>query len=356
MTPSRSLFAGLVLATLSASALASNFSVSGGGGPIPDGLGNPGTWNGAYLGPSFASTVSVTDEVTSITAVKLNGFQHSWRGDLHITLKSPAGNAYSVVTRPGFDNTPGNFGDSGNYNVGDYTFVVTGGASVAQGSASISPGSYNQFFNTGAGQWTGPGITNTPLGSISGPAGTWTLEIRDWAGGDVGTLAGWTLQGTSPDSIVLYCDMADPNVTQPCQGDPGLPGHGCASSINSKGARLVGTGVPADDTVVLTQTGLVLEPLTIYLQGDANIPQGVQFGDGVRCVGGNLLRLYLKNAVGGTVSAPGVGEPSIKTQSAALGDTIPAGATRYYQVYFRDVASVSGLNFNVGNAVQITWP
>jgi hypothetical protein len=356
MTLIRSALAALALVTLSASSIASNFSASGAGGSIPDGLGNPGSWNGTYLGSSFSSTVTVASPVSSITAVKLDGLQHSWRGDLHITLKSPSGAAFSVVTRPGFDNTPGNFGDSGNYLVGNYTFAVAGGGAVNQGTASINPGTYNQYFNTGAGQWTGPGITNTPLGSISGPAGTWTLEVRDWAGGDVGALTGWTLEGTSPDSILLYCDMSDPNLTQRCQGEPGIPGHGCASSINSKGARLVATGAPLDDSVVLTQSGLVLTPLTIFLQGDANLPAGVQFGDGIRCVGGNLLRLYTKNAVDGVVSAPGVGELSLKQQSAALGDTIPAGATRYYQVYFRDVASVSGLNFNVGNAVQITWP
>jgi hypothetical protein len=356
MKPFRSALAALALACLGAGALASNFSVSGPGGSIPDGLGNPGTWNGTYLGPSFSSGVTVTSAVSSITAVKLNGFQHTWRGDLHILLKSPSGAAFSLVTRPGFNNTPGNFGDSGNYLVGNYTFVVAGGGSVAQDTASIGPGSYNQYFNTGAGQWTGPGITNTPLGSISGPAGTWTLEIRDWAGGDIGALTGWTLEGTGVDSILLYCDVNDPNVTQPCQGAPGAAGHGCASSINSDGARLVGTGLPATDSVVLTQSGLVLAPLTIFLQGDANLAAGVQFGDGVRCAGGNLLRLYTKNAVNGVVSAPEAGDPSIKTQSATLGDTIPAGATRYYQVYFRDPGSVSGLNFNVGNAARITWP
>ena len=62
----------------------------------------------------------------------------------------------------------------------------------------------------------------------------------------------------------------------------------------------------------------------------------VVFGDGLRCIGGNLKRLYVKNAVGGTARAPGPATLRSRAQSAALGDPIARGPTREYQVYYRD--------------------
>ena len=352
---STALTTAVVGLTLTTSALAANFSASGPGGSIPDAVGAVGTWNVNYTGSPFLSTVSVANPVTSITAVKLDGFQHTWRGDLHIILRDPANVAHNVVVRPG--STGASVGDSGNYNLGNYVFVQSGGGTVLQGATNINGGTYNQFFNTGTGQWTN-GIANTPLNSITGPAGVWTLEIRDWANLDLGSLTGWTLEGTDSGGglITSYCGAGDPNLTQACAGASGAPGNGCANSANPNGASLTASGDPTTDTVVFTQSGELATSLSIVLQGDANIATGVAFGDGVRCAAGNLRRLYTKNAVGGVVTAPQGGDPSVKTASANLGDVIPPGGIRYYQIYYRDPASVSGLNFNVGNALQITWP
>ena len=91
------------------------------------------------------------------------------------------------------------------------------------------------------------------------------------------------------------------------------------------------------------------------LQGDAVIAP-VNFGDGLRCAGGNLKRLYVKSASGGVVNAPQAGDPLISARSATLGDTIPLGATRIYQVYYRDpnLGFCAG-GFNVTNAMLIAW-
>ena len=96
--------------------------------------------------------------------------------------------------------------------------------------------------------------------------------------------------------------------------------------------------------------------------GVGALPDAASFGDGVRCVGGNLKRLYVKNASGGTVSAPGPGDPSITTQSTNLGDPIApgSGAVRYYQVYYRDpdltfCPTPPGNSWNVSNGLGITW-
>jgi len=101
--------------------------------------------------------------------------------------------------------------------------------------------------------------------------------------------------------------------------------------------------------------------LSIFLQGDVNAAPGLAYGDGIRCVSGALKRLYKKSASSGTVSAPGAGELSIRVRSAAAGDPIPAGATRYYQVYYRDpnptfCPNPVGNTWNVSNGIEIVWP
>ena len=44
----------------------------------------------------------------------------------------------------------------------------------------------------------------------------------------------------------------------------------------------------------------------------------------------------MKDAFGGSVTAPGLLDPTISARSAALGDVIPAFGTRLLQVYYRD--------------------
>jgi hypothetical protein len=111
---------------------------------------------------------------------------------------------------------------------------------------------------------------------------------------------------------------------------------------------------------VLTSAGELPTALSIFLQGNASVGSGVVFGDGVRCVGGSLKRLYVKNASGGSVTAPEGVEPSITTQSSALGDPIAPGSMRWYQVYYRDPAltfcpPVAGNTWNVSSGLQVTW-
>jgi hypothetical protein len=146
----------------------------------------------------------------------------------------------------------------------------------------------------------------------------------------------------------------------PC-GNSGSPGHGCENSSTTGGALLQGAGAPslAADTVVFTCSGERPTAFSIVLQGSAAIAP-VSYGDGLRCAGGTLKRLYARNAVGGTVIAPQGGDPSVSARSAALGDTISAGETRTYQVYYRDpsatfCASPAGGTFNISQAVSAVW-
>ena len=80
----------------------------------------------------------------------------------------------------------------------------------------------------------------------------------------------------------------------------------------------------------------------------------------MRCVGGILKRIAARNAVAGTVTYPLAGDLSISARSAALGNPIAPGSTRYYQTYYRDPApgfcpTPPGNTFNVSSGQIIQW-
>ena len=158
-----------------------------------------------------------------------------------------------------------------------------------------------------------------------------------------------------------YCagDSQDPNVSTfcPCLNF-GSTGHGCANSANAAGAQLNAAGSSSADTVVFTCTGELNTALSILMQGNSNASAGVIAGDGVRCVAGSLKRLYSHSASGGSVSFPVGADPSVRTQSSIKGDTIPSGASRYYQVYYRDANAgfCTAATFNVSSGYFIVWP
>ena len=93
------------------------------------------------------------------------------------------------------------------------------------------------------------------------------------------------------------------------------------------------------------------------VQGDAIVNPAVQFGDGVRCVGGALKRLYVKAVASGAATAPTGTDLSVKNASAALGDVIPAGGARYYYTFYRDPPTFACVSFafNTTSAVKVQW-
>jgi hypothetical protein len=110
----------------------------------------------------------------------------------------------------------------------------------------------------------------------------------------------------------------------------------------------------------MTSSGELPNSSSILLQGSVDLVTPLIFGDGLRCVGGNLKRLYVRSASGGTVSFPPPAAPSISAQSALRGDTIAPGSTRSYQVYYRDPSATfcpnpPGNGWNVSGAQRVHW-
>jgi hypothetical protein len=166
---------------------------------------------------------------------------------------------------------------------------------------------------------------------------------------------------TSSGSSSAFCFGDGTGAACPCSNS-GSSGHGCQNSAGTGGAQLSFSGTTNPDTIVLAAVGELPSAFTIFLQGDVRLASTLHFGDGLRCVGGTLKRLYAHNASGGAVHAPdaSAGDPPITTRSAALGDPIAPGSTRYYQTYYRDPSATfcpppTGNAFNASNAVAITW-
>jgi hypothetical protein len=159
--------------------------------------------------------------------------------------------------------------------------------------------------------------------------------------------------------IVSYCQPGLNGVaTCPCNNPPTGGGGGCNNSIGTGGAVLYGAGTPllSADSFVLGQQGELASALSIFLQGNANAMTGVTFGDGVRCVAGSLKRLYVHNASAGGAIAPVGSDSPVSVRPSALGDTIHACQTRFYQVYYRDsnLGFCAG-GFNIGSGLKVTW-
>ena len=245
---------------------------------------------------------------------------------------------------------------AGDYDV--YTILVQHGNGLWV-EVSV-PGSSDGTQHVG-GVWNGayaPGL-NYAKHHVSVAGGTISIDLQVIGLPDYAYISG--LQLVKDGEVLVgipQCFGDGSGAACPC-GNSGTTAHGCQNSAGTGGALLTASGTTSPDTVVLHSSGELPSSLSIFLQGNATIAPTV-YGDGLRCTGGILKRLYKGSASGGAISRPGMGDPSITARSAALGDPIPMGERRYYQVYFRDAnpnycAAPLGNTFNISNALKVTW-
>ncbi len=179
-------------------------------------VGGPGVGSGSATGTGAAipdadpvgltTTLDITDDF-NITDLDVDlDINHTWVGDLIVTLTAPDGTtSAAIIDRPGFTGT--GFGCSGN----DILATLDDEAATAvedecAGSVPTIAGSF---------------IPNEALSVFDGMStlGTWTLNVSDNGGGDTGTLNAWTLNysydvATSPPfNVILDANgMATVNV------------------------------------------------------------------------------------------------------------------------------------------------
>ncbi len=148
-----------------------------------------------------------------------------------------------------------------------------------------------------------------------------------------------------------YCFGDGSGTSCPC-GNTGATGHGCRNSVFSGGAMLAAAGTPSVSASDLRldvfgstpgQPGLFFQGTTAIGSG-----QGISFGDGLRCAGGNVLRLQVK-------FANAFGDAQTSADLVALGGA-QVGTTNYYQWWYRDPAgSPCGTGFNLSQGFELVW-
>lgn len=137
----------------------------------------------------------------------------------------------------------------------------------------------------------------------------------------------------------------------PCN-NPGAPSNGCANSANALGGNLAASGVAsiANDTLELVGSGMT-NSTALYFQGTSFAHAQIPFGDGLRCVTGNVRRLGTRQNVGGASTNPGVGGAPI-----SVSGQVTQPGLRAYQVYYRDAQSYcTSATFNATSGLAILW-
>jgi Tol biopolymer transport system component len=167
--------------------------------------------------------------------------------------------------------------------------------------------------------------------------------------------AGFTSVCNPGESGVIGC---------PCSNPPLASGRGCDNSAATGGAILSASGIAylSMDSLAFTATGENPTALSIVMQGSSVLSHGAVYGHGVRCLGGPLIRrLFIKHAVAGSITAPelGTGDPPVSARSAAKGDLIQPGQSRWYMVYYRDPIALGGCpassTFNATQTGRVDW-
>lgn len=153
--------------------------------------------------------------------------------------------------------------------------------------------------------------------------------------------------------VVPYCDGTGttPGMT-PCPCGPST-GGGCPSSVSAMGAVLTSSGPPClNGGIYLFTSNMPATSTAIYLMGDATIPGGTPFGDGVRCVDGALVRLRAVPSVGGASQFPDPGLMPFNPPGV-----LPcSGVVRYFQTYYRNAALFcTPATFNISNGLIVSW-
>jgi hypothetical protein len=172
-----------------------------------------------------------------------------------------------------------------------------------------------------------------------------------------GAVSDFNVDGV-PDACQLsgqgFCFGDGSGTACPCANNSSVgAGAGCLNSLGT-GAKLDRVGTPSlsADSIALLGDGMP-SASALYFQGTAqvNAGSGASFGDGLRCVGGTIVRLKTVTNVGGASHYPGAGDASVSVRGQ-----ITAPGTYHYQTWYRNAASFcTSSTFNLSNALTLTW-
>lgn len=169
-----------------------------------------------------------------------------------------------------------------------------------------------------------------------------TFAGRMWNGGVLATVGG------SP--FTSYCFGDGAGAPCPC-ANHGASGRGCSNSqgagalLWAEGSASIAAGGP-----VLRGAGVPPGRTALFFQADQAVGggNGASFGDGLRCAGGDVRRIELRQA-------DAAGELSTTVDVAARGGAA-AGQSLRYQLWYRDPSiGPCGSGFNLSQGLAIAW-
>ncbi len=180
-------------------------------------------------------------------------------------------------------------------------------------------------------------------------------EIRIQSGGPI-TTHGYEfdrvhIETPSVDVFTALCFGDGAGTSCPCGNEDSSGSSGCSNSTGA-GSTLGASGsdsVAAGD-LVLEAAGAIPGQPGLFFQGEnfVNSGNGVIFGDGLRCCGGNVVRLQ--------VVVPDAGGAASTSVDVPADGGVAAGDTRCYQYWYRDPSGgPCGAGFNLSNAAQVDW-
>ncbi len=192
-----------------------------------------------------------------------------------------------------------------------------------------------------------------PSVSADGRHVAWWSDAANLVPGDTNAAGDVFLRDRSSSAPHTFCAGDGSALACPC-ANTGGPGHGCASSVYDYGALLSAYGAASisGDTFVLCASAMP-DSFALYYQGTAQVNggQGAEFGDGLRCVGGSIIRLGTQTNSAGRSRYPEPGDAPISVRGANS-----TGQTRTYQVWYRNAAAYcTPSTSNQTNGLQIIW-
>lgn len=196
-------------------------------------------------------------------------------------------------------------------------------------------------------------------------------DLTPWAGRSVRLrLEFWTGDSWSNDGFGWFVD----DVTVTAQDDPAIPfctgdgmdgscpcgnvgaaGRGCPSSFDTQGARLAATGTASltGDTLAIQASGVSQAVVTFFASTTRHgTGWHAPFGDGRRCVVGNIVRARSSPDAAGAAQVPILGGPTLGQHF----NVTLISPTRYVQALYRNSAAFcTNATYNLTNGLIVTW-
>ncbi|WP_183094631.1 proprotein convertase P-domain-containing protein [Nocardioides stalactiti] len=180
------------------------------------GTSGPATPYPSPIQASFPDGTTVTD-----VNVNLQGFNHTFPSDVDVLLVGPDGTTGSVI-----------FSDLGGSTDANNATIVLDDEAPSDVPSTVVSGTFRPTNNTAGDTFPAPAPPPTASGTLASfdgllADGTWSLYVTDDAGGDAGSMQGWSL---------------DLETAPPCDGKP-------ATIVGSEAGETI-TGTAGDDVIV----------------------------------------------------------------------------------------------------------